>query len=181
MTTSALAVAVARAALDNDGPTLCRLLAYADDPVALRRLAGDDEAVWFRDEGETVNDDDMFLPYGEELPDEPDLPLADELTPDEQYIFNNGIIHARSSWIEEWHYDGPAAVLYVLTKGSKKRNYMGTEYPCGRVPFGLVMDFYRALSPGRFFIDNIKGRFPSGGSLSYKRTSPGPNIVTKLD
>lgn len=167
-----LAVACAAAALDGDERTLCRLLALADEP-------GD--AVWFRDGDEPVNDDDVFLPIGEEIPDEPELPVAEELTPTEQAVFNNHVVHAASSWIEEWHYDGPNAVLYILAKGPKKRNYVGKEYPLGRVPFRVAMDFYRSDSPGRFFNRFLKGKYPSGGSIGYKPTNPGPNVVMTVD
>lgn len=211
MTTSPLAVACAIAARDGDVPTLCRLLALANDPAALAELWDDGETETFSAVGRGLNrfrglfgkrrpavlpsqerdivpeedvevlDDDMFLPWAEDIPEPESLPIAHELTPTEEVVYNNNVIHARSSWIEEWHYDGPNHVLYVLAKGPKSRGYMGKEYPLGKVPFGLVMEFYYALSPGRFFNDNFKGQFPSGGPITYKKTSPGSNIVTKLD
>jgi hypothetical protein len=178
----ALAVAVAEAVLSGDRAAVVRLLAMADEP--------DQDAEWFHDVPEVdMSDDD--LPWGDILADENDLPwaaeipdaglpLADEMTETESYIYNGGTIFATSSVINEWKYYGDTKELYIQFKGSKKTKWKGRIYRLDNVSFKTVMEFYRSDSPGRYFNWHLKGRY-TGDKLGVMPAAKGRNVVKTLD
>jgi hypothetical protein len=183
---TALAYAVAAAALEGDAATCERLLALADaDP--------DDESEWFRDDPEdAMKDDDLpwgdelpddsDLPWGEELPDvDADLPIAAELSETEAYIYGGGVVFATSSAIDEWRYFGDTKELYFRFKGTKASGWKGRVYRSDGVPFSVALAWFKSDSPGRFFNWHIKGKYPTGAKLGLMPSARGRNVVTTLD
>jgi hypothetical protein len=114
---------------------------------------------------------DGGLPFA--IEDDDDLPLADALSDTESAIFARETIFATSSWIHEWAYDGPENSLYIRVKS-------GQVYRLDSVSFATVMAFYRSDSPGRFFNQHLKGRYP-GDRIGSMPPQLYRNVVTTLD
>lgn len=187
----AYAVAVALTALDGDVAACERLLAMADEY--------DDDVEWFRDEPEgrdmdkldnrqfpwsdtdVLIPDDADLPWADEVVDDPEtLPVGEELSETEAYIYGGGPIFATSSVINEWKYDGEKKQLYIQFKGNSANPKQGRVYRLDGVTFRTAMDFYKSDSPGRYFNWFLKGRY-KGDRLGYMPAAVGPNVVRALD
>ncbi len=89
---------------------------------------------------------------------EPELPLADEMTPTEIAVYDGELIFATSSNVHQWRYDGKNRKLYCQFKSGGV--YRVADFPFdGPMGSGSAMGFYRSDSPGRYWWQHIRDKF----------------------